>query len=188
MVTILVAAIILAVGVPSFETTINNSRLAAASNEMLVSLQTARMEAMRYNRRTSVCLSDNPNAATPACAARGSTNVQGWITYTDTNGNNQFNPGGGATEPLLRRSTLPPRVRVFASASLETTANNTQVTYRADGFARRTDNSLAAGNIDMCIETRRPGENIRRLNVALGGRLRSTRESNNAQCVQPSDP
>ena len=40
----------------------------------------------------------------------------------------------------------------------------------------------------MCIETRRPGENIRRLNVALGGRLRSTRESNNAQCVQPSDP
>jgi type IV fimbrial biogenesis protein FimT len=183
MVAILVAAILVAVAVPSFETTINNSRLAAASNELLVSLQTARLEAMRYNRRTAVCLSENADSATPACAGAGSTTANGWITYTDNDSNNQLNAG----DAVLHQSTLPPRVKVIVSPGLEPASNN-QVSYRADGFARKPDNSMAAGNIDLCLEVRRPEENIRRLNVAVGSRLSITHEKNNATCEQPDDP
>jgi len=112
MVAIVVAAILLAIAVPSFETTLNSGRLATASNELLVSLQTARIEAIRYNNRTSVCLSRNAGTANPTCAPAAATDATGWITFVDLNRNGTFE----ATDRLLRATTVPAALRAKPSA------------------------------------------------------------------------
>lgn len=54
MVTIAVAAILLAIATPSFTSIINSNRLTGAANEMVVTLQAARMEAVRLNTTVNV--------------------------------------------------------------------------------------------------------------------------------------
>lgn len=54
MVTIAVAAILLAIATPSFTSLINSNRLTSASNEMVATLQAARMEAVRLNTTVNV--------------------------------------------------------------------------------------------------------------------------------------
>ncbi len=182
MVTVVCAAIIAAVAVPSFESTINNSRLASASNELLVSLQTAKIEAMRYNRRAVVCLSTNPTAANPTCAAANATNATGWITFLDANRDAAFNAG----DSLLRRSTLPAKVRAIASSNVP---NGVAVTFRSDGFVRNATNQTYLGAIDLCMEVRRPAEHIRRLNLGRAGRVAVERTSRaNRLCTAPGNP
>ena len=55
MTTIAVAAVLVVLAAPSFTTLINNNRLTAQANEMVASLQHARMEAVRRNRSVTVC-------------------------------------------------------------------------------------------------------------------------------------
>lgn len=189
MVAILAAAILTAIAVPSFEATINNSRLANASNDMLVSLQTARMEAIRYNRRTNVCLSNNATSAAPTCAAAGTTTANGWITYRDGNSTNAATNTYTANangDELLRQTTLPANVKVFMSPNLRT-GTNAQVSFRADGFARNPANNLLVGNIDLCLAVRRPNENVRRVNLATGSRTDISRVNTNAVCAAPGN-
>lgn len=54
MVTIAVAAILLAIATPSFTALINSNRLTGAANEMVATLQAARMEAVRLNTTVNV--------------------------------------------------------------------------------------------------------------------------------------
>lgn len=54
MVTIAVAAILLAIATPSFTSIINSNRLTGAANEMVATLQAARMEAVRLNTTVNV--------------------------------------------------------------------------------------------------------------------------------------
>lgn len=68
MVTVAVLAVLSAIAVPSFTNFINGSRLGSHSNDLLATLQYARSEAMRSNRRVTVCSS----ADGAACAADGS--------------------------------------------------------------------------------------------------------------------
>lgn len=55
MVVIAVLAIALGVGVPAFNGIIQRNRLAASANEVVAAMQTARMEAVRRNRRAVLC-------------------------------------------------------------------------------------------------------------------------------------
>jgi type IV fimbrial biogenesis protein FimT len=184
MIAVMAAAILAAIAIPSFEVTINNSRLATASNEFLVSLQTARMQAIRFNRRTAVCLSNNATTANPTCAPPGTTTANGWITYLDANSNNQF----AGADTLLGQTTLPTNVQVRMSPSLRTGAAP-QISFRADGFARDPiNNNLLTGNVDMCLPVRRPLENVRRLNFMAGGRSSISRVNTNEVCNAPGNP
>lgn len=182
MVTVMCAAILAAVAVPSFQSTINNGRLSAASNELLASLQTARMEALRYNRRTIVCLSTNPTATNPTCAAANETNATGWITFVDANRNGDYNPGV-AQERLLRVSTMPAKVHVLGSSNIP---DKVSVTFRADGFARNASNDTYTGAFSICMNTKRPEENVRR--VVVGGRMAVERAGvGDGQCEEPGN-
>lgn len=55
MVVIAVLAIALGIGVPAFNGITQRNRLAASANEVVGALQTARMEAVRRNRRVVLC-------------------------------------------------------------------------------------------------------------------------------------
>jgi len=166
MVTVVVAAILLGVAVPTFQVTINNGRLAAAANELLVSLQTARVEAIRYNDHTVVCLSKTANTTTPACNSAAATDSTGWITFVDVNHNNAYNAG---TDTLLRVSTVQDNIKLLASSNIP---QQVRVMYMPDGFARNAlGSSLLSGNIDVCMQTKRPPENVRRVGIGTGSRI-----------------
>lgn len=59
MVVLAVLALMIGIGVPAFNGIIQRNRLAAAANEFVSALQTARMEAVRRNRRAVLCPSTN---------------------------------------------------------------------------------------------------------------------------------
>ncbi|TCZ88703.1 GspH/FimT family pseudopilin [Lysobacter sp. N42] len=59
MVVIAVLALLVGIGVPAFNGVIQRNRLAAAANEVVSALQTARMEAVRRNRRAVLCPTAN---------------------------------------------------------------------------------------------------------------------------------
>jgi type IV fimbrial biogenesis protein FimT len=183
MVAVLVAAILMAMAAPSFQSTINAGRLATAGNELLTGLQLARMEAIRYNARTAVCLSLNAQTATPTCAAANTTTATGWIAFVDANKNGTYE---AASDRLLRQATVPPKVLLLGSPSVP---DKVRVTFRADGFAHnKAETQLLMGEFDVCMVTRRPLENVRRLIIRTGSRMALDRFNASGACNAPSDP
>lgn len=74
MITLVVAGVILAIGVPSFTTAIRNNRISAMSNQLVSALSLARSEAVKRSETVTFCATTNGTT----CAA--STNWQtGWI-------------------------------------------------------------------------------------------------------------
>jgi len=170
MVTIAVAAILLAVAVPSFESVVNGNRLSAAANEMMASLQTARMEAIRRNRRTILCLSASPdNGSSPSC---NTTRPTGWIVFRDDDKN-----GTPSAAELVRATTTPQRVLMLAS-----NAFGAKVTFRADGLARDAAGNLLKGALQFCLPTNQPAQNIRYITVMSGSRVAIKPASGNNAC------
>ena len=74
MITLAVAGILMVIGVPSFRNASLGSRLSAAANDLLASVQLARSEAIKRNVAVTLCAS--ANGAT--CAGSGGWE-QGWI-------------------------------------------------------------------------------------------------------------
>ena len=68
MVTLAVAIVILAVGIPVFSTMIANNRAAADSNALVTALQFARSEAVKRSAQVRVCAGDG--APTPRRGSR----------------------------------------------------------------------------------------------------------------------
>lgn len=74
MVTVTVLALLMGIGIPTFRDVSLGSRLSAAANDLLASIQLARSEAIKRNLTVTVCASSD--GAT--CAASGGWQ-QGWI-------------------------------------------------------------------------------------------------------------
>lgn len=126
MVTISVAAILLVIAVPNFQTFVLNNRITGQANDMMTALNYARSEAIKRGLPVSMC-SSIPTGATSICA--GSTNWgTGWIVFADPNNNGTLDPG----ETLLR---------VWPALGGGNTLNTglaavTSVTFDSGGFAR----------------------------------------------------
>lgn len=74
LVTIAVAAILLTVGVPGFQTLFNRNRVATATNDFIASANYARSAAVANSQVTTICMSNNQTSCT---GNSGWTN--GWI-------------------------------------------------------------------------------------------------------------
>ncbi len=146
LVTITVMAIVLGFGVPGFQSVVNGNRLAAAANEAVANLQTARMEAIRRNHRVVVCASSNANAGTAATCANS--DIDGWIIFVDKDRNDAFNAG----DTLLRNTTVDRTLEIGGTMT---------VVYRSDGLARDTAGNLLNGAVRIAIDTNRPVRNVR---------------------------
>lgn len=81
MIVLALAAVILALGAPSFTEFRRNGRLTADANDLLTAVQVARTEAVKQQRAVSLCASADPLAAAPACS--GSADFTGWIVFAD---------------------------------------------------------------------------------------------------------
>jgi type IV fimbrial biogenesis protein FimT len=154
MVTIAVLAILVAIALPSFTAVINNNRLTSQANEVVASLQQARMEAIRGNRSVTVCRTTDGTT----CAGAGGSWTR-WITLAT----------GGE---VLRVNTV--------KAPLQVTSTAASIVFRADGLARATaGGALTANTITVCIPTNRPPLNRRVVSLISGSRI-STDSANGA--------
>src|SRR5262245_14756743 len=82
MVVLAIAAGIIALGAPSFNSFRLNSRMTNTANDVLAGITKARNEAIKAQRDVSLCASSNPLAANPTCTD-GAT--AGFIAFRDTN-------------------------------------------------------------------------------------------------------
>jgi type IV fimbrial biogenesis protein FimT len=74
LVTMAVAAILLTIAVPNFQTFVMNGRMASQTNDLITALNLARSEAVKRAANVTVCASSNGTACT-------GTWEQGWIVH-----------------------------------------------------------------------------------------------------------
>ena len=121
MTALAVAAILVAVGVPSFRYVTNANRVTAEINGLLGDLQLTRSQAIVQGRPVTICRSVNGTT----CAV-ANTWQSGWIVFADSNGNQVVNAG----EPLIRVQ------RAFTAGDTLVASNNiAAVTFNRAGFA-----------------------------------------------------
>jgi type IV fimbrial biogenesis protein FimT len=88
LMTLTVAGILIAIGVPSFRYVTNANRIASEVNGLLGDLQYARSEAIKEGQTVTVCASTDDATCTGGNAWQG-----GWIVFLDSNGNQQVDAG-----------------------------------------------------------------------------------------------
>jgi type IV fimbrial biogenesis protein FimT len=94
MMVIALAAVILAIGAPSFAEFRRNARLTAPANDFLAATQLARTEAVKRQASVAICQSASAGTPNPTCDGADFT---GWIVFVDRD----RNCVRAANEPLL---------------------------------------------------------------------------------------
>ncbi len=82
MIVIGLAAVIMAIGAPSFTEFRRNARLTAPANDFLAATQLARTEAAKRQRVVSICPSATGGTLNPTC---GDGDFTGWVVFEDPN-------------------------------------------------------------------------------------------------------
>ncbi len=83
LITIVVLTILLAAGVPAFQSFIKNNRVTAQTNDLVSTIQLARSEALKRGANIVACASDNQ----ADCTGKD-TWTKGWIVFSDPDGDN----------------------------------------------------------------------------------------------------
>jgi type IV fimbrial biogenesis protein FimT len=118
LITIVVLTILLAAGAPAFMDFIKNNRVTAQTNDLVSAIQLARSEALKRGANMVVCASN-----VPATCTGKDTWTDGWIVFSDLDGNNAPDTGTGKclnTEDCIIAS----RAGLPQGSSLTTTADN----------------------------------------------------------------
>lgn len=93
MVTVAVLAILVAIGLPSFQGSMRSNRVATGTNEFVASLSLARSEAIRSPGGAGIC------ATTNGTLCNGDSWNDGWLVWSDLDGSGE---PGGANDRVLR--------------------------------------------------------------------------------------
>jgi len=124
MIVVVLAAIIMGLGAPSFADFQRNNRLSSAANDLLGVVQTARGEAIKRQSTVSVCTSVDPSADNAQC---GGNSFLGYIAFDDLNGNCVREAG----EMILRAGL---KLESPAGNPLKVSSDGTCITFAATGF------------------------------------------------------
>jgi type IV fimbrial biogenesis protein FimT len=122
-----IAAILFAIGVPSYRYVTTSNRVSAEVNALLSDMQFARSEAVKEGQMVTVCPSSNANQT--QCDVNSTTWQNGWIVFSDITGNQQVaNP---PATYILRRQ------RAFTSAQDTFVSDNglSFASFNREGFA-----------------------------------------------------
>lgn len=102
--TVLVAGLLLAVGVPSFNSVIRNANMNSSVNDLVAAVQFARSEAIKRRLPITLCRGDGD-----ACGGAGGTWNGGYVVFVDDEGNATLDEGN---EVLRQVAGMPGRVTV----------------------------------------------------------------------------
>lgn len=81
LLTVVIGSILLGIGMPSFKSFVQNSRVTTQTNEFVTAVNTSRSEAIKRSTPITLC------ASTDGATCAGSNNwATGWIIFTDSSG------------------------------------------------------------------------------------------------------
>ena len=157
MVTLSVAAVLMAIGVPMFRETIARNRLTDQANDLVAAITIARSQAITANQQVSFCRTDS-DADTTCSGAAGS-----WEFWLINN----------AAGTVLRRGVIP-----TYGGAIEVTSGltNDTVTFGSDGLAR-TNAVLVAGEQIVVCSNHAVIDNQRAITLGAGSRVSNNRVS-----------
>ncbi len=172
LVVIIIIGIVSAIAFPNFQAMANGNRLTSGTNEVVATLQMARLEAIRRNTRVVVC------SSTDGASCSGAANWGRMITFVDTDRDGVVDVG----EQVVRDTTVPGPAVVNASSAV----TNNRISFRPDGVARAgTSATILNGRVGVCIVTTKPPLNAR--NVAVSGsRISVASPLTSASCAAPT--
>ena len=148
MIAIAVAAVVLTLGVPSFNRVIERNHLTTHINGLVSTLHFARSEAIRRNKEITVCHSSD------GATCSGAGYEDGWIIFFDDNGDGDY---ADANEELIRVNEGLPNKYTMRAGILSS------FTYNAKGRAQN-------GRIVLCKDNLTT--NARAIFISLNGRTR----------------
>ena len=169
-----VAAILMAIAIPSYMYVTSSNRIAAEVNGLLGDMQFARAEAIKEGQTITVCQSSDGATCTGATSWQN-----GWLVFFDVNGNHVVNTG---TDAILRVQSP-----FSNTGSTDTfTANNavSYVTFNREGFA--TGAGIANGTLITLHSTPLNNDSTRCLSVTLVGLMtvqRHNQTNNTVTCL-----
>lgn len=107
LITIAVVAILLTLGLPSFQDALRSNRVATATNELIASFALARSEAIRTTHGSGICTS----TAGTQCDVASDWN-DGWLVWSDSDDDGDLDNG----EPIIRYIQGHPDLEFTATA------------------------------------------------------------------------
>ena len=180
MIGLAVAAILLAVASSSFVAIVNANRLAGTANELLATLQSARVEALRRNQRIVVCSSNDGATCNTPVGDWG-----GWISFIDTNRDGIFNAGDDGFPVPLRSNIVAAPIVITGSPAVAGAANS--IVFRSDGMSHAATGALLVGTVGVCILTSQPVQNARDVSIFSGSRISIDPRNGAGACAAPPD-
>ncbi|SEP85164.1 type IV fimbrial biogenesis protein FimT [Ectothiorhodospira magna] len=153
MITVALLAILLTIGIPSFQTMIVNNRTAAQANTLLNALTFTRNEAVRRGEAVSLCPTANPEATIPTCTTNWKDNA--WVAFVDSGSGTVK---GGSNDNVLRIWNAPP-------GTVDTLTGPNRITFSGRGDA------TTAGSFTLKIKGCKQGQS-RTLEVVASGNVR----------------
>lgn len=151
MITLVIAGTLVAIGLPSFGSFMERTKITSTTNDYIFSLHKARSEAVKRITGSGLCPSVNPMAANAACND-GAPYSSGWIVYADENNDGVFDAG----DEILHRventgngfTFTPPAV--FAN----------QIYFNESGNSVNSANAPASGTIGITYAGGSLGRNV----------------------------
>jgi type IV fimbrial biogenesis protein FimT len=167
---VLVAAIVIGIGSPSFGEFRRNAQLTRQANEFLTSVQRGRSEAAKRQRPVSLCVSADPSAAEPVCSGQPLTAVSasGWLLFEDANGDCEREADD--SEPVLLARAVSDRLALAASSA------RTCISFAANGFLRSDGGPRVVYDMLFCDPVHPNPAGYRGLRLSPSGHSRVTRD------------
>jgi len=156
MVTVAVAAVLLVVAVPGMSELYRNARLSQSTDQLIASLNQARLEAIRQRTDVIICPASNPNTASACAPISSAAEIglakgywsRGWVVVDSSN--------------VLSRVTLPTGVvidstsapsRVVFSGTLGSSSVSTQFKFCVSNVYEQIVDVGLSGALSKSIST-----------------------------------
>jgi len=146
LMTLLIAGILLGIGVPNVMEFQRNAAMTAATNDFITATLVARTEAVKRQAPVTLCLSDDPTAATPTCAPGSVANstTRGFVVFVDENNNFDGDGARVVTDATDGNAVIDPGELVLsrtvapgATTRVQISANCGYITFAPTGFTRQ---------------------------------------------------
>ena len=124
MIALLVGAILMVVGVPTYQNMVQSNRTASLTNTVVASLNLARSEAIKRSRDVQICISNNETTCTGADWA------DGWIVWVDLNGSGAGSPDQDIERLFVAQCLDGATLTVTSQANVALSS----ITYSGSGF------------------------------------------------------
>lgn len=171
MVTISIAAVLLAVAVPSFVAYQRNSELTSVTNSLVAAIGAARGEAMKRGRDAYLVPANN-----------GSDWSAGWVVFVDVDRSQDFDAAKDIT--VLSQRALVSYMAATGSGSA--TGTTPYIMFDASGYSKTKAGGFEGRTLSIArndVSGTALTEQTRRVVIAATGRVRSCRPASDSTCT-----